>query len=501
MHSATAQSEPIAAPPPGAWLRMLVTNGAVLAALAGLWWIGSKLENPQNYQDASRGLPYPVHVLILIGINITLAVSLQLINGIAGQFSLGHAGFMAVGAYLGGYAVMTYGAITTPDGDIVDFARPAGVLGYFAALLVVLAIAAAVIALIVTILRLVRRRRAGLGAAVLWALGVWFLADIVLAGSHADSSWFVWSRGIRALANLFDLLVAHWTSVTAPAWIPVTWHKPLTMLIAVLGGGAVAAVAGFIVGLPTLRLRGDYLAIATLGFGEIIRIAILNAQPLGGATGLSLPTYWNPPADGQVGHYVFPWAFGLAAVATVVVWRLKHSPKGRAIQAVRDDEIAAAAVGIDTTHHKVLAFVIGAMFAGMAGAVYAHVDGYLSTDSFGFMRSVELVVIVTLGGLGSIPGAIIAAIALTWLPELLRSPQTWIALPFQAVGATEPNLPDRLVRWFGWIGDNRMPIYALLLIVLMILRARGMLRVQRWWRRQVPPIEPLPLDHVEEVAR
>src|SRR5205814_2258529 len=133
-----------------------------------------------------------------------------------------------------------------------------------------------------------------------------------------------------------------------------------------------------------------------------------------------------------------------------VIWRLTHSTRGRALRAVREDEIAAAAVGIDTTHFKVMAFVIGAFFAGLAGALYAHLDGYLNTNSFSFVRSIELVVMVTLGGLGSIWGAAIAALLLTALPELLRTAPNW--MPASA--------PSQLKWAAAKTDDYRMVIYS-----------------------------------------
>jgi branched-chain amino acid transport system permease protein len=264
----------------------------------------------------------------------------------------------------------------------------------------------------------------------------------------------------------------------------------------------VAAVAGLVVGLPTLRLRGDYLAIATLGFAEIIRVAITNAQPLGGATGLQLGP-WATPGDAEIDvvpRQIFPWVYGTAVVTTLVIWRLKRSPKGRALQAVRDDEIAAAAVGIDTTHHKVLAFVIGAFFAGVAGVLFAHYDAYLTPNSFGFLRSVEVVVMVTLGGLGSIPGAIVAAVVLTILPEALRSAPDWIPPNAPTWVQPESVLAKEWVRArpvvlapLTWVGAQRMVVYALLLIVIMVARAQGWFDLRRLRRRGPRPEPAAPL--------
>jgi branched-chain amino acid transport system permease protein len=278
---------------------------------------------------------YPLFVSYNIGISIIMAVSLNLINGYTGQFSLGHAGFMAVGAY-------TSAVITNQFGGL----------------------------------------------------------NVVLA------------NGI--------------------------------FLAALLAGGLAAAVAGLLVGIPTLRLRGDYLAIVTLGFGEIIRVILQNMNAVGGARGLSVAHSWTN---------LF-WTFGFAAVTVYVVAALVNSTYGRGFIAVHDDEIAAEAMGINTTKYKVTAFVIGAFFAGIAGGLYAHSTQFLTPGGFGFMQSITFVVMVILGGMGNTVGVILAAILLTLLPEGLRV----------LAG----------VNHLGWIGNTRMIIYSLLLIVLMLTRPQGL---------------------------
>jgi branched-chain amino acid transport system permease protein len=290
----------------------------------------------------------------------------------------------------------------------------------------------------------------------------WFTADIAKGLEPGNApSYCIFTKLISADRALFDSIVSHGSAATTKVsnHLPLSARKPTTLVIALLGGGTLAACAGLIVGLPTLRLRGDYLAIATLGFGEIIRIAIVNAPALGGATGLQAPTYpIKPDPEEQIaGYYLSPWIWGVALLTMLLIWRLNHSTKGRALRAVREDEIAAAAVGINTTLHKATAFVIGAFFAGVAGALYVNLDGYLNTASFSFMRSIELVVMVTLGGLGNIWGAAIAAVVLTILPELLRNVTPAIA-------------------------DNRMVIYSLLLIGLMLLKATPIWSAE-WWQR------------------
>ncbi len=224
--------------------------------------------------------------------------------------------------------------------------------------------------------------------------------------------------------------------------LPGAIRPTLSFLIVLTGGGLCAAIAGLVVGLPTLRLRGDYLAIATLGLAEIIRVVITNSGPLGRATGFSgIPRLAN-----------FAWLYGGVIVTALVVWRIARSAKGRSITAVREDEIAAAAVGIDATRHKVLAFVVGAFLAGVAGGMFAHFNTYLNPQEFGFLRSVEIVVMVTLGGLASISGAMVTAIILTMLPELLRGFAEW-----------------------------RMIVYAMLLIGMMLLRPEGIMGGRELW--------------------
>jgi branched-chain amino acid transport system permease protein len=266
-----------------------------------------------------------------IGINIILAVSLNLINGYTGQFSLGHAGFMAVGAY-------TAAVITNQFGELNTLASGGVFLG------------------------------------------------------------------------------------------------------ALLAGGLVAAVAGLLVGIPTLRLRGDYLAIVTLGFGEIIRVIFQNMQSVGGARGLSVAHGWTN----------FFWAFGFAAVTVYVVTALVHSTYGCGFIAVRDDEVAASAMGINPTRYKVTAFVIGAFFAGIAGGLYAHSKQFITPGGFNFMQSIAIVVMVILGGMGNTVGVILAAVLLTLLPEFLRP-----------------------------VAEYRMIIYSLLLIILMLTRPQGLFSLRK----------------------
>lgn len=207
-------------------------------------------------------------------------------------------------------------------------------------------------------------------------------------------------------------------------------------LLALIAGGLAAALAGLLVGIPCLRLRGDYLAIVTLGFGEIIRVIFQNMETLGGPRGLAgIPRMTD----------LF-WVFGCASVTIYVVHALIRSVYGRGFLCTRDDEIAAEAMGVNTTKYKVLAFVLSAFFVGIGGALYAHSVRFITPEAFSFQKSVEILVMVIFGGLGNLAGGVFAAIFLTWLNEILRDVQEW-----------------------------RMVFYALLLIIIMILRPGGLL--------------------------
>jgi len=275
-------------------------------------------------------------LLLYIALNVILVVGLNLINGFTGQFSLGHAGFMAVGAYVSA-------ALTAFHG------------------------------------------KAALGALV---------------------------------------------------FLPAAVANGVLLNTALLGGGLAAAVVGVVVGLPTLRLRGDYLAIATLGFGEMVRIVILNLDVVGGATGFG----GFPKLTTLFWALVWVW-ITIAAVKNLVL-----TVHGRALLAIREDEIAAESVGINTTFYKVSAFVVGAFFAGVAGGLFAHFLLYINPASFDFLKSVELVVMVVLGGMGSLTGSVVAAVVLTVLRDYLRV-----------------------------LGAYRLVIYAALLVAMMLIRPTGLL--------------------------
>jgi branched-chain amino acid transport system permease protein len=217
--------------------------------------------------------------------------------------------------------------------------------------------------------------------------------------------------------------------------------RSVVMMVSLAVGALAAAVAGLAVGIPSLRLRGDYLAIVTLGFSEIIRVVILNIPAVGGATGF---TDAIPITN-------FFWIFAMAAMTIVVVRNIASSTFGRALATIRGDEIAAEAMGVNTTYYKVLAFVISAALAGVAGGLSGQLFANpLSPQNLNFVRSIEVIVMIVLGGIGSITGAALGATVVTILPEALRT-----------LDQQFPGL--------------RMVIYALLLILLMIFRPQGLL--------------------------
>jgi branched-chain amino acid transport system permease protein len=324
----------------------------VALALAALW----------AFQLAARHVidPYLVRILSICGINVMLAVALNLVNGTTGQFSIGHAGFMAVGAY---------------GASLTSVALDARI-------------------------------------------------HHVLSGAPGDA---------------------------------------VTLIVATLVGALAAGVAGVLVGVPSLRLRGDYLAIVTLGFGEIIRISIESTESIGGSQGFPLGAA-SIPAYARIG-----WIWGGALLGTVVVWNLTYSSHGRALAAIREDEIAAEAAGIPTTRYKVLSFAISAMVTGMAGSLFAHdaTGGqHIDPSSFRLDRSVDILVMIIFGGLGSVTGAVIGGIFVGVSLELLRE---------------LPNLFGRdstapfVVMLRENAGNIRLMVYALLLIFMMLLRPQGLL--------------------------
>ena len=217
-------------------------------------------------------------------------------------------------------------------------------------------------------------------------------------------------------------------SIAMQEALPTFVRFPLAMLV----GGLVAAVFGVIVGVPVLRLKGDYLAIVTLAFGEIIRSVIINLDFTGGASGLK-----NTPQDATCAA-----SFVVVMLTLVVILNLVNSKQGRAIMSLRDNTIAAESCGIHVSYYKLMAFVVAAFFAGVAGVIYGHNYSILTAGTFDYNKSIEILVIVVLGGMGSVRGSMIAAVVMTVLPEALR-----------------------------FLSDYRMLIYALVLIAIMLLNA------------------------------
>jgi branched-chain amino acid transport system permease protein len=218
-----------------------------------------------------------------------------------------------------------------------------------------------------------------------------------------------------------------------------------------------AAACGFIVGLPSLRLRGDYLAIVTLGFGEIIRVVVQNTETLGGSLGLS--------AIPQRAKFSMVWFW--VAVLVLLARRLARSTHGRSLMAIREDEVAAESMGVDTTSYKVRAFVVSSFFAGVAGALFAHFVPLINPGSFTFVKSMEVVVMIVAGGLGSTTGALIAAVALSLLPEAMRT-------LFLQFGGGDASLAQK-------VDQIRMPIYGVLLVVMMLVRPQGLFGQRELW--------------------
>ncbi|HZK42871.1 MAG TPA: branched-chain amino acid ABC transporter permease [Syntrophomonadaceae bacterium] len=241
---------------------------------------------------------------------------------------------------------------------------------------------------------------------------------------------------INGFTGQLSLGHAGFMAVGAYVSVVLTNYYELPFIVGLLGGCLGAAIAGFIIGVPTLRLKGDYLAIATLGFGEIIRVLLQNIDYVGGPAGIS----------GIAKMTNWAWLFGSVVLTIVVIQNIINSSYGRAIISIREDEIASEVMGVNTTNYKVLAFVVGAMFAGLAGGLYGHYFYIIKPETFNFLKSFDILVMVVLGGLGSTTGAIIAAVFITVLTAALQA--------YPAV---------------------RMIIYALILIIVMIYRPQGLM--------------------------
>lgn len=240
---------------------------------------------------------------------------------------------------------------------------------------------------------------------------------------------------IIGITGQFSIGHAGFLAVGAYISAIFTMKLDLPFLVAILAGAVVAAIAGIIIGVPTLRLKGDYLAIATLGFAEIIRIIFVNIDYVGGAAGMqvSQQSTWTT-------------AFVLVVITIIFIANFTKSRHGRACIAIREDEIAADSMGINTTYYKVVAFTLGSFFAGVAGAIYAHNFYIIQPTAFGFLKSFDILIYVVLGGLGSLSGAVIAAVFLTIVSDYLQ------AFP-----------------------STRMILYSLVLIFVMLYRPTGLM--------------------------
>ncbi len=292
----------------------------------------------------------------------------------------------------------------------------------------------------------------GLGIALNFFLNSYIQA---LAISFLINSMMAMSLNfITGVANQFSLGSAGFVAVGAYTSAVLTkevfhdqWYFiPLTALI----GAVVAAFAGYLVSLPSFKLKGDYLAIVTLGFAEIVRVIFLNWNHVGGPRGYNAIVKWPDFTTA----YLFTG--GAVLITLYVLYSLKISWFGRNLWALNEDEIAAEVMGTPIAKNKRIAFMVSSFFGGLAGGFYAHNMGYISPGSFGFLLSVQILIITVLGGLGSISGSIIASIILTVLPELLRS------LPTGGV-------------------DVRMIVFPILLILMMIVRPEGLFGKKEIW--------------------
>lgn len=323
-------------------------------------------------------------IMLYVCMNIVFAVGLNLVNGFTGQFSIGHAGFMALGAYTSAFLS------TKPE-----------------------------------------------------------------------------------IFNGFQL-----------TFFP-SYLNFLNYMIFAISGGLVAAAAGYFVGLPSLRLRGDYLAIVTLGFGEIIRVMLLNTQSLGGARGM----YGIPAMTGEnfglfsVSKFYAGFLFSSiwVVLSFVILWRMVHSIHGRTFLSIREDEVAAEAMGVDTTSVKVRAFVISSFFAGISGSMFAHATQYLNPSTFSFTKSIDAIIMIVLGGMGSLTGSVFAAIIITIVPEFVLRPikENCANLLEHGISMQWHEGLIGIVRFFAET-DLRLVIYSLALIFFMILRPEGIFGKSEW---------------------
>lgn len=317
---------------------------------------------------------FQARIFNLCGIYVILALSMNLINGFVGLFSLGHAGFMAVGAYTSALLTMS------PAAKEMNF----------------------------------------------------FLVPI------------------------------------APGLLNLHASFPVAIII----GGLMAALAGALIGAPVLRLNDDYLAIATLGFSEIIRVIFTNTQSItNGALGLKgLPTIG---ISGSPKEAIW-WIWGIAIITVIFMLLLMNSTYGRAFKAIREDEVAAEAMGINLFKHKMMGFVIGSFFAGVGGALLGHLMGTIDPLLFRYLLTFNIVLIVVLGGVGSITGSVISAILVTVAMEVLR-----VLDGTMHIGPLVIN----------GIPGTRMVVFSLLLMIVILFYQRGLMGTNEFswsWFKKMP---------------
>lgn len=377
-------------------VRRLLVVVAVIGALywLDLFWIDKAGESWGILENVRPNAAWRQLVLFAM-VNVVIALSLNIINGMAGQFSIGHAGFVGIGAYTGA-------------------------------------------------------------------------------------------------------IVAGHLHVALGSGDPQFKNSFIVMPLVLLASGSVAAIFGFVVGLPSLRLRGDYLAIVTLGFAEIFRLVIATAQTGGTAEGpisrflasLGGQNGYAGPEGSGVPQYAGPfWIFGAVTLAAVFAWRLKFSGWGRALRALREDEIAASAVGVDPTRYKVISFVIAAAGAGVAGGLFASMyDGSptVQPDSFTFTQSFDAITMVILGGSGSVTGAIVGGVFVTVTVKLIEQFQPFLREQLGSLADLLQGSAPGAASTLRTLDLNalRMVVYAGVLIGLMILRPEGLFGERELFRRK-----------------
>ena len=392
--------------------------------------------------------PYIYSVILLAGIAAISALGLNLIYGFNGQFSLGHIGFYAIGAY--GSALITKDFTARWSGT--QFTALSWIIAGIAGVILIL-----LIAKWLHLGRLGKSLKSSL--AILRPSESWILIAVVMivvgaltVAAGAVSAWIL-QKGLFALFKL-----------TIPL-LPKAVAENVILLFGLLAGGSLAALIAYLVGLPLLRLSSDYFGIATLGFSVVVYTALQNSDlviaTMKGARGMVEIPRWT----------TWLWVFAVLVVLVIMMRNLLHSSHGRAVISVREDEVAAKAMGIDIAQSKVVAFAIGGFYAGIAGGLYAHLMGFLHPSTFNFIRGFDPLIIIVFGGLGSMTGTLVASALFSLIIEGLR-----VVLP-------------------QGFEDWRFVIYPILLLIVMLLRQRGLLGSVEWgWMRApLAPIRDIPM--------